>query len=237
MKRSTLKEEMEKIEIPPDLHHRSKMGIQQAKLEERHSERIIGKKRVWGGIVSAAVLVSAIIALNDSSLASSVRGYFRDIVNWKNEVVDTQYSQATDEIKVEANSATVQSETIIVPVTVTLQDITKPPYSTIEVLTFGDFEVVGSSGESLPNNQITVQAASDNRYEFDIKDRDKLLSEVKSPKANERVFQANLLLDAGFFNNNERFTLKIRSFFGQKKADSPLKIEGDWKVAVSVKRS
>jgi archaellum component FlaF (FlaF/FlaG flagellin family) len=235
MKRSTFKDEMEKIEIPHDLHQRSKMGIQQAKLE-RHRGRIIMKKRVFGGIVSAAVLVSAIIALNDSSLASSVSGYFRDIVNWKNEVVDTQYSQATDEIKVEVNSATIQSENIIVPVTVTIQDITKPPYSTIEVLTFGDFEIVGSSGESLNNNQITVQAASDKHYEFDIKDSDKLLSEVKSTKSNERVFQANLLIDAGFLNKNESFTLNIRSFFGQKKADSPLKIEGDWKVNVSVKR-
>ncbi|CAJ1004670.1 hypothetical protein [Brevibacillus aydinogluensis] len=236
MKRSTFKDEMEKIEIPHELHQRSTMGIQQAKVELQR-DRIVKKRRVIGGIVSAAIFVSAIIAMNDSGLASSVSGYFRDVVHWKNEVVDTQYSNATDEIKVEVDSATIQSEKLIVPVTVTILDMTKPPYSTIEALTFGDVEIVGSSGESVHHQQIAVQAASDTHYDFEIKDSDKLLSEVKRTKPNERVFQANLLIDAGFVNKNERFTLKIRSFFGQKKADSPLQIEGEWNVAVFVKRS
>lgn len=234
MKGNSLKNEMEKIKIPADLHQRSKMGIQQAKLESQGDKMFMRKFfKPLSAVVLAAIAVVSIISTYDSSLASSIKGYFKDVVNWKGEVVNTEYTQATEEIQVQVNKPTIKSGKVIVPVLVTIQDITKPPFGAIEALSLGDFEIVATTGESFNDKHITVQAESNKNYEFGIEDSKKLLSETKSNKLNERVYQANLLIDESLIDKNKILTLNISTFLGHKKADAPLEIRGNWKVNIS----
>ena len=77
-----VKEELEKIEIPKELHERSKLGVEKAKLEKKRRNKIGKIITGFGGMVAGTVLVVGLLAANDSTLAGSIKGFASDIFNW-----------------------------------------------------------------------------------------------------------------------------------------------------------
>jgi hypothetical protein len=230
---NNIRKEIDKIEIPIELRQRSELGIQKAKrelTEQRHRSGA-GMKRLWqgiGGVIAASVLVFALMLAVEPSLAASVKGYFKDILNWKGAVTGTEYKQATDEIKVEINQANMNAEKVAVPITVTILHGNHVPYSEIEAIALGEFKIVGSSGETLDGKEVAVQAITEKEYSFEIRDSNKLLSEIIPDDNNSKKFQANLIVQRDFLERNQNLTLKITSFYGYKKGDAPLEIKGEW---------
>jgi hypothetical protein len=236
---NNFKQEIDNIEIPAELHQMSALGIRKAKQELTAQAYGSGMrmKRLWqgtGGIIAASALAFAFMIAVEPGLASSVKGYFKDIWNWKGAVTGAEYEQATDEIKVETHQPMMNAEKVIVPLTVTILHGNKVPYSEIEAVTLGDFKVIGSSGEILDDKEIAVQAMTEKEYSFEIRDSDKLLSETVSDDKNSKKFQANLLIRRDFFERNNSLTLKINSFYGHKKGDAPLAIKGQWEKQIKL---
>lgn len=234
MKRNAFKDEIDNIELPANLHQRSKIGILQAQRELKENNRITVKRFIkpFIGVASVTVVMFFGLIVSNPSIASTIKGYFQDIFNWKGAVVGLEYNQATEEITVKVNEPILKSEDVIVPITFTVKDAMKPPYTVIQALTLNSFEVVAGSGKILKGQQISNQADSkvelDKDVLQDIQENEKLLSEIKSNTPTERLFQAKLIIPHSFFNNNENVSLKIQSFKGHAKAEQPLEIKGNW---------
>ncbi|WP_019121630.1 hypothetical protein [Brevibacillus massiliensis] len=232
-----LKKEIDKIEIPNELRRRTELGIQKAKqeLSEQKHRRGLQIKRLCtgvGGVIAASVLAFTLIIAVEPGMASSVKGFFKDIVNWKGAVTGVEYLQATNEIKLESGQPNTGGEKVVVPITLTLLEGNHMPYRDIKAFTLGEFMFVGSSGETLNGQEVIVQAITDKEYDFEIPDSDKLLSEEVSDTNNTRKFQANLLIQKDFFEKNNHITLKMNSVYGHKKGDYPLKMNGEWEAQI-----
>jgi len=229
-----IKEELEKIEIPKELHERSKLGVQKAKSEKKKRNKIGKVITGFGGLVAGIVLVVALLAANDPTLANSIKGFASEIINWKGQVTGVEYNNATNEIGVTSEQAVVEDEKVIVPITVTLKNAEQIPYKFTEALTIGDIKIETASGEEILGEQIKVVAIKEKEFSFDI-GSDKLLTEVESEDANERVFKAHVLVDKGILVDTQ-FSIFISSFFQHKKADAPLETHGQWQIDVSYKQ-
>lgn len=239
---NNIKKEMDKIEIPAELHQRSVLGVQKAKqqLAGQRDGSGMGMKRLWqgiGGVIAASALVFALMMAVEPGLASSVKGYFKDIVNGRGAVTGTEYRQATDEIKVELGEPDMNAENAVVPLTVTILHGTSVPYREIEVVSLGEFTIVGSSGEMLDDKEVTVQAITDQDYSFEIRDSSKLLSEAIPDDNSSKKFQVRLIIPRDIFERNHHLALRIHSFYGHKKGDAPLEIKGEWEAQIKLQES
>lgn len=235
--KNNFKKEINKIEIPTELHRRIELGIQKAKQELTQQKQTNGvrMKRLFpraGGAIAAFVLVIMLVIAVEPSVASSVKGFFKDIANWKGTVIGTEYKLATGEIKVEISQPNIKTEKVVVPISITILQGNSIPYSEIEAITLGEFKVVGSSGETLHEQEVTVQAIAEKEYSFEIQDSGKLLSETITDDNKNKKFQAHLIIQKDFFESNNHLTLKINSFYGHKKADAPLEIKGEWETLI-----
>jgi hypothetical protein len=240
MKRNTFKGEIDKIEIPANLHQRGEMGILQAHCELKENNRTKVKRFIKPliGVASVAIVMFFVLNVSNPSFASTIKSYFQDLFDWRGAVVGLEYNQATEEIAVKVNQPTVKSENVIVPIIITVKDAKKPPYTVIQALTLNDFEVVASSRKILKNQQISIKAESTEEIDKDvlqdIQGNEKLLSEIKSNIPTERLFQAKLIIPLSLFGNNENVSLKIHSFKGHAKAEQPIEIKGNWESDFSL---
>ena len=216
-----IEKELGNIEIPKELHKTSEIGIKRASLEfkgRRNMNKYI--KRIVGVAAALVVAIGLMATSNtNTTLANSIKGFFKDITNKNGAVTGTMYDQATEEIDVQISKTIIKENEISVQVDVTFKEINKAPYNSIDVLTLGDFKIIDSSG---------------NEINFDINNEEKLLVELNNENESRRSFSGNLIIKKDNLKPTEKYTLIINSFYGHKKADAPIEIKGNWKVDLSL---
>ncbi|NEU31942.1 hypothetical protein GN156_14310 [bacterium LRH843] len=229
-----VKQELERIEIPQELHKRSKFGIEQAKSEMKIKSKNKGRLlKGIGGMVAVAILSIGIIVAVNPTLASSIYGYFNDITNWKGAVVGLEYNEATEEIDVQIGELTLKNDQYVLPITTTYEYAEKHPFSIADALAIGNFKVISQTGGKISEEQIHVEPIIKEDFTFEIEDSDKLLSGAENNLQGKRSFQGNLILDKELLSSDEAYILSINSFFQHTKGEAPLEIKGEWQIKFS----
>lgn len=233
---NNIRQEIEKIEIPKEVHERSKIGIQKANSEmnKRKSNSVRLVKGI-GGMVAATALSISLIAAVNPTFASSIQGYFNDIKNWKGAVIGLEYNDATEKIDIQIDKPILKDNYYVLPITVTFEDAEKHPFSIADALTIGALKIINKNGDKISDNQIQVETIVKEDFTFDIEDSDKLLTEIRINDQSNRAFQGNLIIDKELLSSDEMFILSIDSFFQHAKGEAPLEINGKWKIEFSTK--
>ena len=151
--------------------------------------------------VFAALAVCLSLSVTVLAASGTLKGFFRDITNWKGAVVGTSYEQATDEIDV--NVTTNGDELTVLA---TFADPQIFPYREIEKLGIASYRIVNTNGKTVSKG--AVESA-----------------EVVNGCATVSI-QLNDL-DSGSYK------LMISAFVGEKKAEQPLNISGNWECEFS----
>ena len=230
-----IKRELNKIEIPKELNKRSRIGIEKASVEMKGENKMNKNIKQIISIAAAFLLSISLVAISNPTLANSIKGFFRDITNSNGSIVGTEYNQATEEIEIRISDMIVDEDMVILPIEVTLKDISKAPFSEIDILTMDKFNIIHSSGDEIDYKKIKVESISKENYNYEIEDENNLLTEIDSKYLDKRIFTANLIIDKNELTSNEGYILRIESFYGHKKADSPIKINGYWEINLNMK--
>lgn len=230
-----IKHEMDNIPLPDALHARSRIGIRQAALERSRSGARTRFGKVLGGVTAACLALCAVAATTSPGIASTLRGYFRDITGRFGVVTGVQYEHAAADVAVTAGTPTLRAADIVIPITLTMKRAAELPYRATEAVTLGQFMVISNQGTQISEDQVTVEPATQQTFSFDIQDKHKLLSEVKTAAQNERIFQGSLVIKRSVLDAGNTFTLRVDSFYQHKKADAPMETKGLWQVQFALK--
>lgn len=119
-------------------------------------------------LATAAAVALCICIGGVTVMATTGKGFFKDIIGWDGAVTGTTYEQATDEIEI-----TVLDATDSLTVVATVVDPTMVPYMTFDEMGIGGYKIVdslgnvvieGVSNEMIPyeNGEITVSIPLEN---------------------------------------------------------------------------
>ena len=170
----------------------------------REFEKRTGKKKSRRWI--GALVIPAVLAMMGAGVyAASENGFFRDKTNMVGTVTGVTYENATAEIGVSAVYADDN-----VNVTLDFLKANVPPYTEIETI-------------RLYGKNITLTGAS---CEIDCTGFD-------TEPANITTDKATLVIPTGTLQAGT-YQLTLNAFTGEKKADAPLDILGNWNVEFTV---
>ena len=169
-------------------------------MEKKNNKRWFQKPLAVAAAFALCLTLGSVTAL---AANGKLEGFFKDITDWRGAVTGTTYEQATDEIEVN-----VTAEAGVLKVEAAFLEAEKAPYSEVEQLAVGKYQVIDASG-----------------------------SVVAKGAAGEAVSvqdgQAVLSLDVEELPEGQ-YTLQLQSFIGSKKADQPLSINGSWEREFSI---
>jgi len=161
---------VQKIEMPDEMQSRILDNCYK-KINQETEYKIMSKKTnryFKKPLATAAALVLCICVGGVTVLATTGKGFFKDIMGWDGAIIGTAYEQATDEIEI-----TVLDVTDSLTVVATVVNPTMVPYRTFDEMRIGSYKIVdslgnvvveGVSNEMLPyeNGQIIVTIPLEN---------------------------------------------------------------------------
>lgn len=209
MKRESISEAIGNIGI----HHVQEAGCYMA---GKHNRR---KERGWSKTAVAAAILLCIMSVYTCipSIASSIEGFYKDIVRWwDGAVVGTEYENATQEIQIQATPAVVEDGKLVIPLTVTFPEMgNKEPYIYLigGSVALGDYQIIDTSGTeiySARGQQETVGELKDGKTAF------------MQPAGIETL------------SKGTKYMLIIESIYGLQKAEQPLEMKGHWECEFTV---
>lgn len=150
---------------------------------------------------------------------------FRDL-----RLTGTEYVGATEEIQLKISNPISNLDNVALTLEVTFVNSDKVPFSEMEVLTMGEFKIVDSSGNILKKEEIKIEPAAKEEFSFEIRDEDRLLTEMKNQGSGQKKFAGTIIINNGQLDLDEKYTLLIDSFKGHMKGDAPIAIKGNWKI-------
>ena len=190
-----LKRYVEKIEMPEDMQNRI---IKNCSLTADRMEKITMKKANFNFIryIPVAAIIALCVCVSVAAAAGHF-GHFKDITNWKGAVVGTRYEQASNEIEVDAAAS---RDELTVTATLLIPDTA--PYSEVETLGIGDYQIVDMFGNVLLEGESTD------------------MTEIIDGAAEISVSMDGV--DSG------NYRLLVSSFVGAGKGEQPIEISGTW---------
>lgn len=221
------KNEIQHIDIPAELSIRVRRGINKAQYEHMVPTKAMNRWILMAAAVSAITLIS-FWYVNDT-FARNIKGYFSDIVNRRGAVIQTAYEQATNEIKVKTEKVITEDGQTRVPLEIKIVNDKTPPYSLIEYLTLGEWEILQHNGTLIDHKKIMFDSDAAAPQDFEISDTTYLLKETESNSG--RSFAASFVIPEDIAVKGN-LILRISSFYGHSKADAPLEIKGTWEVTI-----
>lgn len=155
---------VQKIEMPDEMQTRILDNCYK-KINKETEYEIMSKKanRFYKKPLEIAAAIALCICVGGVTvLATTGKGFFKDIIGWDGAIIGTAYEQATDEIEI-----TVLDVTDSLTVVATVVNPNTVPYMTFDEMRIGSYKIVDSLGnvvvegalnEMLPyeNGQITV---------------------------------------------------------------------------------
>ena len=202
-----LKKKMEEIKMTGAMQKRILQNCLKATEKERMDRNMVEKKsnKRWfqKPLAVAAAIALCLTVGGVTAFAASGEGFFKDITDWRGAVTGTNYEQATDEITVN-----VTAETGVLKVEAVFVEAEKAPYSEVEQLAIGKYQVIDVNGD--------IVAQGDAGESVLVQDG-----------------QAEITLDVEELTAGQ-YTLQLQSLIGSKKADQPLRISGNWECGFNV---
>ena len=144
MEYGKLKIAAENIAMPDDMKCRIVRNCR-AQIMDSGKETTMRKIHFRKPIAICAVLVICLsLAVAAMAAPGTVKGYFRDVKDWRGAVVGTSYEQATDEIHM---SVTANAEELTV--LATFADPQMAPYKYVERLGITEYKIVDAKGNTV----------------------------------------------------------------------------------------
>lgn len=144
MEYGKLKIAAENIAMPDDMKCRIVRNCR-AQIMDSGKETTMRKIHFRKPIAICAVLVICLsLAVAAMAAPGTVKGYFRDVKDWRGAVVGTSYEQASDEIRM---NVTVNGEELMV--LASFVDPQMAPYRYAQWLGIAEYEIVGANGKTV----------------------------------------------------------------------------------------
>ncbi|WP_179107200.1 DUF4179 domain-containing protein [Sediminibacillus massiliensis] len=156
-----INEEMQKIEIPKELHERSKLGVKKAKAEQR--KRSYMKPLIVAVMILALTTTSAAFAFPSLSsqipfMDNVIRFFNDDYKNFETFSTDIGLSQTSNGTTVMIDDAVYDGTNITISFAIETEQEMKQP---LDIYAKNWFDVVGASGSG---GSEKITKISDNRY-------------------------------------------------------------------------
>ena len=158
----------------------------------------------------AAVLALCLVTVCMTPLASSIRGFFSDIIRFDGAIIGTQYENATNDIKIDVLEVTSENGNVIIPLELSFENPTEAPFPYIQEVAVSEYKIVDSNNKEIIKTKVS---ATDGK---------------KGTINNDKVL-VNLSLNDAKLKSGEQYTIVIEKMYGLSKADAPLHITGTWK--------
>ena len=158
----------------------------------------------------AAVLALCIITVTMTPLASSIKGFFSNIIRFDGAITGTQYENATNDIKVDVLELTSETGNVIIPLELTFESPTEAPFPYIQEVAVSEYKILDSDNKEIIKTKLSTEDGD------------------KGSVADGKVL-VNLSIDNAKFESGEEYTIVIDKMYGLSKADAPLHITGTWK--------
>lgn len=176
-------------------------------MEERTmSKAKITMKRT---LAIAAVLVLCIVTVCMTPLASSIRGFFSDIIRFDGAITGTRYKNATNDIKIDVLELTSENGNVTIPLEFTFENPTEAPFPYIQEVAISEYKILDSGNKEIIKNKLPAEDGD------------------KGSVTDGKVL-VNLSIDDTKFNFGQEYTIVIEKMYGLSKADAPLHITGIW---------
>ena len=202
-----LKKKVEEIKMTGAMQERILQNCRKEAEKERMDRTMMEKtdKKRWFqkplAVAAALVLCLTVGGVTAFAASGKTEGFFKDITDWRGAVTGTTYEQATEKIDVN-----VKEEGAVFRVEVSFKDAEKAPFSELEMLAVGKYQVVDENGK--------IVAKGDAGEAVPVQDGQMVLT----------IDRTNL--------PEGQYTLQLQSFIGSKKAEQPLSINGNWEFSV-----
>ena len=158
----------------------------------------------------AAVLALCLVVICMTPLASSIKGFFSDIVRFDGAITGTKYENATNDIKVDVLELTSENGNLNIPLGLTIQNPTEAPFPYIQEIAVSEYKILDNNNKEIVKTKLSAE------------DGDKgIISDGK--------VLIILSLDSKKIKSGEEYTIVIEKMYGLAKADAPLHITGTWK--------
>lgn len=196
-----LKESVKQIEMPEEMQNRILRNCMKEMELKKEKERMkknfvhnIKKPAVIAATMAVCFCLTGITAL---AATGKLQGFLKDKNNWNGAVIGQTYEDATEELDV---STVVEGNVLAVTVTMLKPEVA--PYSEIEELGLGTYQILDADGT------VVVETAA---TEKNVVENAKITLSISVEQLTE-----------------ETYKLVVSSFVGEKKADQPLEIKGNW---------
>ena len=157
----------------------------------------------------AAVLALCLVVVCMTPLASSIKGFFSDIVRFDGAITGTQYENATNDIKVDVLEVTSENGNVIIPLELSFENPTEAPFPYIQEVAVSEYKIVDSNNKEIIKTKLSAEEGD------------------KGTIADGKVL-VNLSLNDAKLKSGEEYTIVIDKMYGLSKADAPLHITGTW---------
>ena len=177
-------------------------------------ERTMSKPKITikRTLAIAAVLALCLVTICMTPFASSIRGFFSDIIRFDGAITGTQYENATNDIKVDVLELTSENGNVIIPLDLTFENPTEAPFPYIQEVAVSEYKIFDNNNKEIIKTKLSAE------------DGDK--GTVSAGKV-----LVNLSLNDAKLKSGKEYTIVIEKMYGLSKADAPLHITGTWKCS------
>ena len=174
-------------------------------------ERTMSKSKITmkRTLAIAAVLALCIVTVCMTPLASSIRGFFSDIIRFDGAITGTQYENATNDIKVDILELSSENGNVIIPIELSFENPTEAPFTYIQEVAIAEYKIVDSANKEVSKAKLSAD------------DGDKGTVTDGKVLVNLSIGDTNL-------KSGKKYTIVIERMYGLAKADAPLHITGTW---------
>ena len=205
------------LEIKLRKHAETTKSVMQAPFDLKEEiknmeERTMSKPKftIKRTMAIAAVLALCLVVICMTPLASSIKGFFSDIVRFDGAITGTKYENATNDIKVDVLELTSENGNLNIPLGLTIQNPTEAPFPYIQEIAVSEYKILDNNNKEIIKTKLSAE------------DGDKgIISDGK--------VLITLSLDSEKIKSGEEYTIVIEKMYGLAKADAPLHITGTWK--------
>jgi len=205
------------LEIKLRKHAETTKSVMQAPFDlkkeiKNMEERTMSKPKITTKrtLAIAAVLALCLVVVCMTPLASSIRGFFSDIIRFDGAVTGTQYENATNDIKVDVLEVTSENGNVIIPLELSFENPTEAPFPYIQEVAVSEYKIVDSNNKEIIKTKVSA-------------------TDGKKGTINNSKVLVNLSLNDTKLKSGEEYTIVIEKMYGLAKADAPLHITGTWK--------
>ena len=155
MEMQRLAENIKEINMPDEMQERIIRRCYQTSNLEMENQTMKKTSNTFfrrtAAVAASLVLCLCITGVTALAASGQLKGFFKDITNWKGAVIGTAYEQATDELKVQLVDSG-EELTLLV----TMVNPKAAPYFTIQELRVEKYEILDASGKVVLKGEPTA---------------------------------------------------------------------------------